>query len=127
MYLKSKGSPPSPPGPRGLPLVGSLPFLRPDLHSYFAELARNYGPVVKLQLGSKLGILVTSPSAAREVLKDQDIVFSNRDVPMTAMVLTGGRDISWNPYGPEWSMPTEVEHNFSLSVVTVFVNISAGF
>ncbi|KAE8657365.1 Detected protein of confused Function [Hibiscus syriacus] len=108
MYLKSKGSPPSPPGPRGLPLVGSLPFLRPDLHSYFAELARNYGPVVKLQLGSKLGILVTSPSAAREVLKDQDIVFSNRDVPMTAMVLTGGRDIAWNPYGPEWRMLRKV-------------------
>ncbi|KAK8538093.1 hypothetical protein V6N13_096122 [Hibiscus sabdariffa] len=79
IYLKSKGNPPSPPGPRGLPLVGSLPFLRPDLHTYFAELADTYGPVVKLHLGSKLGILVTSPSAARQVLKDQDIVFANRD------------------------------------------------
>ncbi|KAE8712853.1 CYP706 protein [Hibiscus syriacus] len=112
MYFKSKGNPASPPGPRGLPLVGSLPFLCPDLHSYFAELARTYGPVVKLQLGSKhgskLGILVTSPSAAREVLKDQDIVFANSDVPMTAMVLTGGRDIAWNPYGPEWRMLRKV-------------------
>ncbi|KAE8727635.1 hypothetical protein F3Y22_tig00005411pilonHSYRG00043 [Hibiscus syriacus] len=88
MYLKSRGNPPSPPGPRGLPIVGSLPFLRPDLHSYFADLARTYGPVVKLQLGSKLGILVTSPSAAREVLKDQDI--------------------AWNPYGPEWRMLRKV-------------------
>ncbi|KAE8727634.1 hypothetical protein F3Y22_tig00005411pilonHSYRG00035 [Hibiscus syriacus] len=77
------------------PLVGSFPYLRPDLHSYFAELARTYGPVVKLQLGSTLGILVTSPSAARKVLKDQDIVFANRDVPMTAMVLTGCRDIAY--------------------------------
>ncbi|KAK8484470.1 hypothetical protein V6N11_012032 [Hibiscus sabdariffa] len=107
-YLKSKGKPPSPPGPRGLPLVGNLPFLRPDLHSYFAELARSYGPVVKIQLGSKLGILVTSPSAARQVLKDQDTVFANRDVPVTAKVLTGGRDIAWNPYGPEWRMLRKV-------------------
>ncbi|GMJ06152.1 cytochrome P450, family 706, subfamily A, polypeptide 4 [Hibiscus trionum] len=107
-YLKSKGKPASPPGPRGLPIVGIIPFLRPDLHSYFAELARTYGPVVKLQLGSKLGILVTSPSAARQVLKDQDIVFANRDVPTTVKVLSGGRDIVWNPYGPEWRMLRKV-------------------
>ncbi|KAK6245685.1 hypothetical protein SCA6_008775 [Theobroma cacao] len=106
MYIKSKnkGKPTSPPGPRGLPLVGNLPFLQPDLHSYFAELARTYGPVVKLQLGCKIGILVTSPSTAREVLRDQDIVFANRDVPAAAMLVTGGRDIAWNPYGPEWRM-----------------------
>ncbi|KAK8520860.1 hypothetical protein V6N12_004786 [Hibiscus sabdariffa] len=108
-YLKSKGKPrPSPPGPRGLPIVGILPFLRPDLHSYFAELARSYGPVVKIQLGSKLGFLVSSPSAAREVLKDQDIIFANRDVPTVVKVLMGGRDIVWNPYGPEWRMLRKV-------------------
>ncbi|XVF52691.1 hypothetical protein PTKIN_Ptkin05aG0038800 [Pterospermum kingtungense] len=110
MYLKSKKGkkPPSPPGPRGLPLVGILPFLDPELHSYFAELAHTYGPVVKLQLGSKLGILVTSPSAAREVLKDQDVTFANRDVPVVALLATGGRDIVWNPFGPEWRMLRKV-------------------
>ncbi|XVE65010.1 hypothetical protein DITRI_Ditri07aG0147500 [Diplodiscus trichospermus] len=109
MYLKfKKGKPPSPPGPRGLPLVGNLPFLDPELHSYFAQLARTYGPVVKLQLGSKLAILVTSPSTAREVLKDQDIAFANRDVPVVALLITGGRDIVWNPYGPEWRMLRKV-------------------
>ncbi|KAK5777587.1 flavonoid 3'-monooxygenase CYP75B137-like [Gossypium arboreum] len=109
MYLKSKkGKPPPPPGPLGLPLVGNLPFLRTDLHSYFSELAHIYGPVVKLQLGGKLAILITSPSTAREVLKDQDIAFANRDVPVVAKVVTGGRDIVWNPYGPEWRMLRKV-------------------
>lgn len=109
-YVKSKkgNKPPSPPGPRGLPLVGNLPFLDPELHTYFAELARSYGPVVKLQLGSRLGILITSPSAAREVLKDQDITFANRDVPVAGLIATGGRDIVWNPYGPEWRMLRKV-------------------
>ncbi|XVF13298.1 hypothetical protein REPUB_Repub08aG0196800 [Reevesia pubescens] len=120
MYVKSKkGKPRSPPGPRGLPLVGNLPFLDPELHSYFAELARTYGPVVKLQLGSKLGILVTSPSTAREVLKDQDIAFANRDVPAAAIVATGGRDIVWNPYGPEWRMLRKVCVLKMLSNVTL--------
>ncbi|XVF51658.1 hypothetical protein PTKIN_Ptkin04bG0202100 [Pterospermum kingtungense] len=103
-----KGKPPSPPGPRGLPLVGNFPFLDPELHSYFAELARAYGPVVKLQLGCKVGILVASPSTAKEVLKDQDLTFANRDVTVASVLVTGGRDIAWNPYGPEWRMLRKV-------------------
>ncbi|KAK8675649.1 hypothetical protein V6N13_033714 [Hibiscus sabdariffa] len=109
MCIKSrKGQPRSPPGPRGLPIVGNLPFLEPELHSYFAQLARTYGPVVKLQLGSKTGILVSSPSTARQVLKDQDIAFANRDVPVVGMLATGGCDIVWSPYGPDWRMLRKV-------------------
>ncbi|KAE8715041.1 Detected protein of confused Function [Hibiscus syriacus] len=109
MCIKSKNrNPKSAPGPRGLPIVGSLPFLEPDLHSFFAQLARTYGPVVKLRLGSKIGILISSPSTAREVLKDQDITFANRDVPVVGLLATGGRDIVWSPNGPQWRMLRKV-------------------
>ncbi|KAL0542163.1 hypothetical protein IC582_022256 [Cucumis melo] len=37
------------PGPRGLPLVGYLPFLSPNLHHTFADLAKIYGPIFKLR------------------------------------------------------------------------------
>ncbi|CAL9062107.1 geraniol 8-hydroxylase-like [Musa acuminata AAA Group] len=99
-------SAPLPPGPIGLPLVGSLPFLEPDLHSYFARLARAHGPIFSLRLGAKLAVVVTSPSLAREVLKDQDAAFANRDVPAAARVITygGGTEIVWNPNGPVWRM-----------------------
>nr|CAD1821441.1 unnamed protein product [Ananas comosus var. bracteatus] len=60
-----------PPGPAGLPVVGSLPFLDPELHTYFARLARVYGPIFSLRLGGKLGVVISSPAIAREVLKDQ--------------------------------------------------------
>ncbi|KAE8661789.1 Flavonoid 3',5'-hydroxylase 1 [Hibiscus syriacus] len=63
--------------------------------AYLKFKASTYSPVVKLQLGSKIGILVTSTSVAREVLRDQDIVFANRDivfanrdVPNTAKMLS---------------------------------------
>ncbi|KAK9147949.1 hypothetical protein Scep_006706 [Stephania cephalantha] len=94
-----------PPGPRGLPLVGHLPFLDPQLHTYFANLAKTYGPIYKLKLGNKLGVVVTSPSLAREILRDNDITFANHDVPSVARVVAyGGSDVVWTPYGPEWRM-----------------------
>ncbi|KAF8032873.1 hypothetical protein BT93_D1682 [Corymbia citriodora subsp. variegata] len=103
------GSPSLPPGPAGLPLVGNLPFLDPELHTYFTALARKYGPVLKLQLGKKLGVVVTSPATAREVLKDNDVTFANRDVPVAARAATyGGCDVVWTPYGPEWRMLRKV-------------------
>ncbi|XP_077245119.1 flavonoid 3'-monooxygenase CYP75B137-like [Tasmannia lanceolata] len=94
-----------PPGPRGLPVVGNLLSLDPDLHVYFSELTRTYGPILKLKLGNKLGIVVSSPSMAKEVLKDHDTIFANRDVPVAARVIAyGGSDIVWTPHGPEWRM-----------------------
>nr|WAU86926.1 birch protein [Betula platyphylla] len=110
IYTKNRnGTPQLPPGPRGLPLVGNLLSLDPELHSYFARLAQAHGPILKLWLGKKLGIVVSSPSLAREVLKDNDLTFANRDVPAGARVVAyGGSDIVWTPYGPEWRMLRKV-------------------
>ncbi|KHN09753.1 Cytochrome P450 76C4 [Glycine soja] len=55
-----------PPGPPGLPIFGNLLSLDPDLHTYFAGLAQIHGPILKLRLGSKLSIVITSPAMARE-------------------------------------------------------------
>ena len=104
MLMKRK-KPPLPPGPRGLPLVGNLPFLGPNLHQCFAEYARTYGPIMKLQLGSKLWIVVSSPEIAKEVYKDNDIIFSNHDQPIAARVISyGGSNLVRCPYGPTWQM-----------------------
>lgn len=109
MKRSNRGEPPLPPGPRGLPLVGSLPFLDPELHVYFMGLAQSYGPIMKLWLGNKLGIVISSPSMAKAVLKDQDNTFANRDVPAVARVIAyGGNDIVWTPNGPEWRMLRKV-------------------
>nr|UXM19719.1 flavonoid 3'-monooxygenase 1 [Hydrangea macrophylla] len=115
-----KWDPPLPPGPIGLPLVGNLPFLDPELHTYFSTLARTHGPIFTLRLGKKLGVVVSSPAAAREVLKVHDTVFSNRDVPVAGREATyGGSDIVWTPYGPEWRMLRKVCVREMLSTTTL--------
>lgn len=101
----TKNQPSLPPGPRALPLVGNLLSLDPELHCYFSDLSKTYGPILTLWLGKKAGIVITSPAVAREVLKDQDTTFANRDVPEAGREATyGGTDIVWTPYGAEWRM-----------------------
>nr|XP_043638984.1 flavonoid 3'-monooxygenase CYP75B137-like [Erigeron canadensis] len=104
-----KKAAPLPPGPRCLPLVGNLLSLDPELHSYFATLAKTYGPISRLWLGKKLGVIISSPDLAREVLKLKDTTFANRDVPVAGVEATyGGNDIVWSPYGDQWRMLRKV-------------------
>ena len=100
---KSKKKKKLPPGPIGLPLLGILPFLSPDLHVYFARLAEKYRPIMSLKLGTKLLVIVSSSSAAMEVLKEKDAVFAFRHVPITAAIITkGGVDVGWNNDAASW-------------------------
>ncbi|KAI3938919.1 hypothetical protein MKW92_035981 [Papaver armeniacum] len=87
---KRNGEQQYPPGPRGLPLIGSLLSCGSDLHTYFGKLAEAYGPVIKVRMDSK--IYVTN-----------DSILANRDTPIAALVSSyGGSDIAWSPSNSEW-------------------------
>lgn len=67
-----------PPGPRGLPIVGSLLNLGSLPHRTFHELSKKYGPIMSLRMGSLPAIVVSSPQAAQLFLKTHDSVFAVR-------------------------------------------------
>ncbi|KAG0584508.1 hypothetical protein KC19_3G213900 [Ceratodon purpureus] len=67
-----------PPGPSGIPVLGYLPFLGEKPHQEMAKLAKKYGPLVHIQLGSFPGLVVANARLAKEVLMTQDQVFSSR-------------------------------------------------
>ncbi|KAL7150144.1 hypothetical protein ABFS83_05G090000 [Erythranthe nasuta] len=100
--LKTVTKPPLPPGPYGLPILGYLPFLKNNLHHQFTQLSRKYGPIYRLWLGSKLYVVVSSPSLIKQIVRDQDSIFANRDPPVAALVATGGYNIVWTANGPYW-------------------------
>jgi len=66
----------TPPGPRGLPLVGSSLELLHDSLSLFTRAARTYGDVVRLQLGPRTRILLSRPEDVEQVLVVQQQKFS---------------------------------------------------
>ncbi|KAI3727514.1 hypothetical protein L6452_16130 [Arctium lappa] len=97
------GAPSLPPGPRGLPIVGYLPFLGHDLHKQFTNLARSYGPIFKLQLGSKVHVVINTLDLAKTVVRDQDRTFSNRQPSIAAATSSyGTQDIVWSDNNSHW-------------------------
>jgi hypothetical protein len=70
-----------PPGPWKLPLIGNLHQLIGSgslPHSSLRVLAEKHGPVMQLKLGEVLAVIISSPEAAREVLKTHELSFAQR-------------------------------------------------
>ena len=67
-----------PPGPKGLPVIGSLHLLGKNPHQDLAKLAIKHGPIMYMRFGYVPAIIVSSPEAAEKFLKTNDQVFGSR-------------------------------------------------
>ncbi|XP_029950945.1 cytochrome P450 2U1 [Salarias fasciatus] len=136
-----------PPGPRPYPVVGNLGgFLvpacirrrfgqrtgRPDLHptEAFAELARLYGDVYSLFIGSQLIVVLNGYEAVRDALSHHPEVFSDRpDIPAIS-IMTKRKGIVFAPYGPVWRKQRKFCHttlrNFGLGKLSLEPCIQQG-
>ncbi|KAI7994209.1 Cytochrome P450 76T24 [Camellia lanceoleosa] len=73
-----------PPGPTGLPLFGNLFEVGPKPHESLAKLAKTYGPLMTIRMGSRTSVVASSPEVAREILQKNDEACSGRIVPDAA-------------------------------------------
>ncbi|KAK9053948.1 hypothetical protein SSX86_025023 [Deinandra increscens subsp. villosa] len=87
-----------------IPLIGHLYLLiKPQLYRTLAKISAKYGPVLELQLGSRPILLVSSPSAAEECFKKNDIVFANRPKQVFGKIIgVNYTSLSTSPYGDNW-------------------------
>ncbi|KAF5958801.1 hypothetical protein HYC85_006026 [Camellia sinensis] len=92
-----------PPSPPALPVIGHLHLLKPPLHRTFHRISQNLGSVFSLRFGSRLVVVVSSPSAVEECFTKNDVVLANRPP------LLSGKYIGYNytsvvasPYGDHW-------------------------
>ncbi|GMI89080.1 TRANSPARENT TESTA 7, CYTOCHROME P450 75B1 [Hibiscus trionum] len=94
-----------PPGPKGWPVVGALPLLGSMPHVTLAKLAKKYGPVMYLKMGTCNMVVASTPDAARAFLKTLDLNFSNRPPNAGATHLAyNSQDMVFAEYGRRWKL-----------------------
>ncbi|GAB4859143.1 hypothetical protein Ancab_040395 [Ancistrocladus abbreviatus] len=117
-----------PPGPPKLPFLGNIHQLAtsPFVHQRLCDLATKYGPIMHLQLGEISTIVISSPDAAKQVLKAHDNIIASRPRLIAATILFYGcKDIILAPYGNQWRRGRKicVEELFSPKQVRSFQSI----
>lgn len=94
-----------PPGPRGWPIIGAIPVLGAMPHAALAKMAKQYGPVMYLKMGTCNMVVASTPDAARAFLKTLDLNFSNRPPNAGATHLAyNAQDMVFADYGPRWKL-----------------------
>ncbi|KAH6817839.1 hypothetical protein C2S51_001442 [Perilla frutescens var. frutescens] len=92
-----------PPGPYPLPIIGNILSLGSKPHRSLANLARIYGPVMSLKLGSITTVVISSPESARMVLQKHDSSFSSRAIPSAASAVRHDEfSMVWLPVENQW-------------------------
>ncbi|GFZ11991.1 cytochrome P450, family 71, subfamily A, polypeptide 21 [Actinidia rufa] len=89
--------------PSTAPIIGNLHQLGLLAHHSLHSLSLKHGPLMLLRFGSKPVLVVSSAAAAREIMKTQELVFSNRPrSTIVSKLLYGSRDVGFSPYGEYW-------------------------
>ncbi|XP_057804239.1 cytochrome P450 736A117-like [Salvia miltiorrhiza] len=96
----SKKQPPSPPK---LPVIGNLHQLSALTHRALQSLGAKHGPIMLLHFASKPVIVVQSADAATQIIKDHDLIFSDKPYTRsTRRLLYDLKDVIIAPYGEYW-------------------------
>ncbi|KAF8016910.1 hypothetical protein BT93_H2190 [Corymbia citriodora subsp. variegata] len=92
-----------PPSPPKLPILGNLHQIGSRPHFSLANLSLKHGPLMLLRLGRVPVLVVSSADAAREIMKTQDLVFSNRPKSrIFEKLVYDNKDVAMAPYGEYW-------------------------
>ncbi|KAL3821107.1 hypothetical protein ACJIZ3_007012 [Penstemon smallii] len=95
-----------PPGPRKVPFIGHLHLLASynPPHRTLRDLALKYGSsLMHLQLGEVSTVIVSSPEAAKQILKTHDVIFASRpSLLATEIICYDNTNIAFAPYGEYW-------------------------
>ncbi|XP_075391658.1 cytochrome P450 1B1 [Tenrec ecaudatus] len=92
----------APPGPFPWPLIGNVAAVGQAPHLSFTRLARRYGDVFKIHLGSCPIVVLNGERAIRQALVQQGAAFADRPSFPSFRVVSGGRSTAFGKYSASW-------------------------
>nr|XP_002126188.1 cytochrome P450 2C31-like [Ciona intestinalis] len=87
-----------PPGPRGLPLIGVLPFLGRFPGEVFKKWSLEYGPVMSIRMGRSDVVVVNTGDSFREAFVEQGANTSGRPPDIMFAQVTGDKGLVFKDY-----------------------------
>ncbi|KAK2967645.1 hypothetical protein RJ640_030516, partial [Escallonia rubra] len=122
---KNQNLPPSP--VLALPVIGHLHLLKQPLHRTLHRLSQKLGQqIISLRFGSRLVVVVSSPSAVEECFTKNDVVLANRPLfAISELVGYNHTTVVRAPYGDHWRNLRRLcaLEIFSTSRLNMFVSI----
>ncbi|XP_047638219.1 cytochrome P450 1B1 [Phacochoerus africanus] len=101
----------APPGPFAWPLIGNAASMGPAPHLSFARLARRYGDVFQIRLGSCPVVVLNGERAIRQALVQQSVAFADRPPFASFRVVSGGRSLAFGQYSESWKAQRRAAHS----------------
>ncbi|KAL7889766.1 hypothetical protein AOLI_G00020240 [Acnodon oligacanthus] len=89
------------PGPFPWPVIGNAAQVGATPHIYFSRLARRYGNVFQIRLGSRR-VVVLNGDAIRRALVHKAVDFAGRPHFSSFSFVSGGRSLAFGDYSERW-------------------------
>ncbi|KAL1328390.1 hypothetical protein HN51_038254 [Arachis hypogaea] len=103
LLIQSRSFKNLPPGPPSLPIIGNLHHLKKPLHRHFRGLSEKYGDVFSLWFGSRLVVVVSSPTVVQECFTKNDVVLANRPRFLSGKyIFYNYTTVGSSEYGEHW-------------------------
>ncbi|XP_069810814.1 cytochrome P450 1B1 [Dendropsophus ebraccatus] len=111
-----------PPGPFPWPVIGNAMQLGNTPHLAFVELAKKYGEVFQIKLGSQKVVVLNGDRAIRQALVQKGADFAGRPGFASFKVVSGGRSLAFGPYNERWKAHRKVAQSTVRAFSTINVD-----
>ncbi|XP_042680434.1 cytochrome P450 1A4 [Centrocercus urophasianus] len=101
-----------PPGPRGLPVLGSVLELRKDPHLVLTQMSRKYGDVMEVTIGSRPVVVLSGLETIRQALVRQAEDFMGRPDLPSFKYISNGHSLAFSyECGDAWKARRKLAQN----------------
>lgn len=99
-----------PPGPLAWPVIGNAAQMGKAPHLYFTRLAKKYGNVFQIKLGSR-AVVVLNGDSIKQALVKQGLEFAGRPDFTSFQYVSSGDSLAFNTITDWWKLHRKVAHS----------------